>query len=155
MLKCLQCLIPDGRITKTGLSNLLRATDCKVWLYAQEDVSSLEELGIYEFSAKMQPFPTLEWCLSADGAPDYPYEKTWEEAKFEDILIIHTSGTTGKIAFFHSSYKSHMSDGIPKRDTYALSLRYAQTNIYQQWLLGLSDPNRHNVSHPLASGNVT
>ncbi|ROW06826.1 hypothetical protein VMCG_04095 [Cytospora schulzeri] len=101
-----KCLLPDGRITKAGLSSLLKATDCKVWLYAQDDTSSLEELGIPDSSAKMQPFPSLEWCLSADGTPDYPYEKTWEEAKYEDILIIHTSGTTGmpKPIFTNNGY---------------------------------------------------
>lgn len=94
--------MPDGRITKAGLSNLLKAADCKVWLYAQEDASSLEELGIPDTLAKMQPFPSLQWCLSAVGTPDYPYEKTWEEAKFDVSLIIHTSGTTGEI--FSSSH---------------------------------------------------
>ncbi|KUI53384.1 Fatty acid transporter protein [Cytospora mali] len=99
-------LVPDGRITKAGLSNLLKATDCKVWMYAQEDISSIEELGISESCLKRQPFPSLDWCLSADGTPDYPYEKTWEEAKFDEIIIIHTSGTTGmpKPIFTNNGY---------------------------------------------------
>lgn len=101
-----KCLLPDGRITKAGLSNLLKAADCKVWLYAQEDASSLEEHGIPDTLVKMQPFPPMQWCLSAEGTPDYPYEKTWEEAKFDVSLIIHTSGSTGmpKPIFTNNGY---------------------------------------------------
>lgn len=42
--------------------------------------------------------PSLEELLSGDEnnpPPDYPYEKSYEEAKDEPIFILHTSGSTG------------------------------------------------------------
>jgi acyl-coenzyme A synthetase/AMP-(fatty) acid ligase len=42
--------------------------------------------------------PSLDWMLNSEGQVRYPYEKTFEEAKNEVIVIIHTSGTTGKLS---------------------------------------------------------
>lgn len=42
--------------------------------------------------------PSLEELLNGkenDAPPDYPYEKSYEEAKDEPIFILHTSGSTG------------------------------------------------------------
>jgi len=87
-------LIPDGRITKEGLDDLVESTNCKVWLYAEDDAggplvkpkSGLETLAL----------PTLQWMLDDEGQKRYPYEKTYEETKWDETVIVHTSGTTGK-----------------------------------------------------------
>lgn len=53
----------------------------------------LEE-GPYTVTA----IPSLDELLSGsekDAPPDYPYEKSYEEAKDEPIFILHTSGSTG------------------------------------------------------------
>lgn len=88
-------LVCDGRITGEGLKGLLKTTECKFWLSA-DDRWTLKTAGIHDGLVAEQSFPSLEWCL-ADLAdvPDYPYNKTWEEAKDDEITIIHTSGTTG------------------------------------------------------------
>lgn len=39
--------------------------------------------------------PELEVLLEPDPVSHYPYEKTFEEAKHDPYLILHTSGTTG------------------------------------------------------------
>jgi thioester reductase-like protein/acyl-CoA synthetase (AMP-forming)/AMP-acid ligase II len=42
--------------------------------------------------------PSLQELLSGDernSPPDYPYEKSYEEAKDEPIFVLHTSGSTG------------------------------------------------------------
>ena len=86
---------------KDGLIALLAACNCKIWLYSEEAVFSpepeLEATGI-----QVKQFPSLGWCLSADNTPHYPYEKTFEEAKNDEIVILHTGGTTG-------TYKSPFS----------------------------------------------
>lgn len=87
-------LVCDGRITGQGLKNLLTATQAKAWLFA-DDRWTLEVASVHDFKTEQKAFPSLKWCLDADEAPHYAYNKTWEEAKDEEILIIHTSGTTG------------------------------------------------------------
>ncbi|KAM0814309.1 hypothetical protein AB5N19_00099 [Seiridium cardinale] len=87
-------LVPDGRLMNDGLGQLLRSVECVTWLYsaggAFSPESELEASGV-----RLQQFPSLEWCLAAGGTKQYPYEKTYEEAKNDEILIIHTGGTTG------------------------------------------------------------
>ncbi|RYO81435.1 hypothetical protein DL762_007107 [Monosporascus cannonballus] len=88
-------LLPDGRLTKGALHSLLKASDCKAWLFSEEEVISQAAFGLEETGVKLQAFPSMEWCLDAAGAPPYPYLKTYDDSKHDEILIIHTSGTTG------------------------------------------------------------
>jgi hypothetical protein len=76
------------------MKDLLEATDCKVWLYAIDDAGG--PLVGPESGLKICALPTLEWMLDSEEQPRYPYDKTFDEAKWDEILIIHTSGTTGK-----------------------------------------------------------
>ena len=39
--------------------------------------------------------PELEDLLSEELVPQYPYEKSFEEAKLDVYLVLHTSGSTG------------------------------------------------------------
>lgn len=93
-------MVCDGRITGEGLKSLLTATQAKAWLFA-DDRWTLKAASVHDAMTREESFPSLKWCLDADGALDYPYNKTWEEAKDDEILIIHTSGTTGEILESH------------------------------------------------------
>lgn len=84
---------------KDGLGALLEASNCKIWLYSEGGAFSPEaELAASE--VRVQQFQTLDWCLSAEGTERYPYDKTYEEAKNDEIIIIHTGGTTGTFNIF-------------------------------------------------------
>ncbi|KAL0930182.1 uncharacterized protein CTRU02_215002 [Colletotrichum truncatum] len=86
-------LIPDSYM-KDGLMGLLEATDCKIWLYSEGGAFS-PEAELVASGINVQKFHNLDWCISAEGTHDYQYDKTYEAAKDDEILIIHTSGTTG------------------------------------------------------------
>lgn len=47
----------------------------------------------------------------------YPYTKTWEEAKYDDVLIVHTSGSTGasKPTYYNHTHlnRSDMDSVLP------------------------------------------
>jgi hypothetical protein len=88
-------LVPDGRVTNEGLAGLIAVTNCKVWLSAEDDTAG--PLVGPESGLKLCSLPSLEWMLDNEGQERYPYEKTFEEAKWDEIVIIHTSGTTGKL----------------------------------------------------------
>jgi acyl-coenzyme A synthetase/AMP-(fatty) acid ligase len=88
-----QLLIPDGRVTADGLDGLLASTDCKVWVYAEDDSRG----PLIRESTQMRTcaLPSLEWILSDSEHKVYPYNKTYEQAAHDEIFIVHTSGTTG------------------------------------------------------------
>ncbi|KAJ4350267.1 uncharacterized protein N0V89_008888 [Didymosphaeria variabile] len=86
-------MVPDGRVTDDGLKTLLKATKAKIWISAEDDPT--DPPTSISTSLKQIALPSVEWCLDALSHKHYPYEKTWVEAKWDEILIIHTSGTTG------------------------------------------------------------
>jgi len=48
-----------------------------------------------DVSLQKQCIPLLQELLELEGISQYPYVKTYEEAKDDPILVMHTSGTTG------------------------------------------------------------
>ena len=83
----------DGRITNTGLNTLLGLANCTKWMFAEDDPKgSPTSLSP---SVICHAVPSIEWFLDAEDHKHYPYEKTWDESKWDEILVIHTSGTTG------------------------------------------------------------
>ena len=68
-----------------------------MWLHAEDDSGSLSiepKAGL-----KIYGLPSLQWMLDSEKQERYPYDKTYEEAKWDDFVIIHTSGTTGKLFY--------------------------------------------------------
>jgi long-subunit acyl-CoA synthetase (AMP-forming) len=77
------------------LKGLTQASDCKAWLSTEDskDGPLTKEIAYLPKFA----LPTLEWMLNSGTQVRYPYDKTFAEAKDDVIVIIHTSGTTGKL----------------------------------------------------------
>ncbi|TLD06517.1 uncharacterized protein PgNI_08285 [Pyricularia grisea] len=88
-------LTPDGRLSKGALHGLLAETECKTWLYTEDEVAEQTPLALEETGVRLQLFPSMEWVLDADDTPAYPYTKTYEANKHDEVVVIHTSGTTG------------------------------------------------------------
>lgn len=86
-------LVPDARITNEGIKRLLEETECKAWIYPQDDVNGPPKW--LDASVKQIALPSVGKCADAAGQERYPYEKSWDEGKWDEIIIIHTSGTTG------------------------------------------------------------
>jgi acyl-CoA synthetase (AMP-forming)/AMP-acid ligase II len=128
--------VPDGRVTKDGLKSLIEQTKCMTWIYAGDDARKLaNEVGV---GLQLCEMPALEWCLDSEGGKGYEYTKRFEEAKWDVILVIHTSGTTGK-AFFVTFTSMILSTS-----------RHTKTYLPYQWLLGLLQQLSHFVSQLLA-----
>ena len=41
------------------------------------------------------PLPSLDYFLEQTDVLNYPYEKTFEQARFDPLVVLHTSGSTG------------------------------------------------------------
>lgn len=86
--------------------SLLEQTDCHIFLSGLgvhvDDILAARPM-------KHVVIPDLEELLDQTKAPHYPYEKTFEEAKYDPYVVLHTSGTTGKAVRICSS--KHAYDG--------------------------------------------
>lgn len=92
---------------------MIKLSSCKVWLYAEDDAEG--PLVKSDSGLKMCALPTLQWMLDNEGQKRYPYEKTYEEAEWDETIIIHTSGTTGKYTTEdREDQLAHLVSGVPK-----------------------------------------
>lgn len=150
-------LVPDGRVTDEGLKTLLDDVKAKVWISAEDDPNG-PPVSLPK-SLKQIVLPTVDWCLTAHEHVNYPYEKTWDEAKWEEILIIHTSGTTGlpKPIYhtngWHACSRERELSKIhhPRGTVYDAWLdKTALSSCPPQWLAGMS----HYVTLPVYGNTV-
>ena len=74
--------------------SLLTATNCKVLFYSEELEEQAFALSKLVKDLTVIRIPSLQ-DMVAKNTEHYPYTKTWEEAKNDIVLIIHTSGSTG------------------------------------------------------------
>ncbi|KAL0261671.1 Histone transcription regulator 3 [Diplodia seriata] len=76
--------------------SILEATKCQRIFYAPPMGQVAKTLQSAAESRKTEiiQIASLDECLAAESNP-YPYEKTFEEAKWDPIVVLHTSGTTG------------------------------------------------------------
>jgi acyl-coenzyme A synthetase/AMP-(fatty) acid ligase len=150
-------MIPVRIVTDDGLNTLLNATKTRVWISAEDDLKGPP--ASLPPSLKKIALPSVEWCLDASGYEHYPYEKTWDEAKWDEILIIHTSGTTGlpKPIYhtngWHACYKERELSKIhfPRGTAYDAWIGKAVlSSCPPQWLAGLT----HYVDFPIYADTI-
>ena len=90
-------MVPSVRNSLSMNLALLRETNCDKIFYSQEVAKTVQELAQERPSIVAVPMPSLEELL--DSRPNhFPYEKDFDEAEDDPVLICHTSGSTGKFA---------------------------------------------------------
>jgi acyl-coenzyme A synthetase/AMP-(fatty) acid ligase len=103
-------LFPSPRNSAQAHYAVLKAAGCSKFLYATTTrtlVQGLQEGWAVEEGTNGELFtlavPEADHFLDDTPVPYYAYEKTFEEARRDPFLILHTSGTTGMGAFSISS----------------------------------------------------
>ncbi|KAG5994521.1 putative NRPS-like protein biosynthetic cluster [Claviceps pusilla] len=81
------------RNTTEGQRRLFRETNCKHVWYA-ESFSSAVQTWTQGQDISCWQVPLEEQWLHAETSP-FPYTKTYQEARFDPLVVLHTSGTTG------------------------------------------------------------
>ncbi|KAL9052717.1 MAG: hypothetical protein Q9162_005218 [Coniocarpon cinnabarinum] len=87
-----QILLPSPMATAKAQEHVLQRTNCTTYIHASTFEPSVDctALGVRELVA-----PEIDEWLSYNPADTFPYTKSWDEAKFDPWVVVHTSGTTG------------------------------------------------------------
>lgn len=89
-----QALFISPRNSQEGQLNLFEQTNCHiVWFEATYKDMVQSWLQERDMQALMT-FPVAAWFPEEQIEP-FPYNKTFEEAEWDPLLILHTSGSTG------------------------------------------------------------
>jgi len=89
----MQMLLSSHRNSVAGHANLIKRTDCGILLHTAGFPTS----GILEVH-RMESLcmPDLDYLLDDSvSCPEYPFTKTFDQAKHLPCMVIHTSGSTG------------------------------------------------------------
>lgn len=91
-------IFPSPTYAVVGLADLLNRVECETILMSSRDLDVVKRL-----SQNSQPsfredcfheIPSLADLLDEEY-PHYPYDKTFDKARSEPLVMVHTSGTTG------------------------------------------------------------
>ncbi|KAK1596905.1 thioester reductase domain-containing protein [Colletotrichum navitas] len=89
-----KALLTSPRNSFEGHMNLFEKTDCHVIFFdpSFEDVVQplLEERPMHAVEVT-----SADGWLSDDEVPHFPYDKTFDEAKYDPVVVLHSSGSTG------------------------------------------------------------
>ncbi|KAK7958648.1 thioester reductase domain-containing protein [Apiospora saccharicola] len=77
-----------------GHLNVLEKCECGVFLLASA-VSAQVQPILAERPMRAFTVPELEWFLEESLVEPYPYTKTFEEARHDPCVVLHTTGSTG------------------------------------------------------------
>ncbi|TVY28697.1 Non-canonical non-ribosomal peptide synthetase [Lachnellula hyalina] len=112
-------LLPSPRNSVENAVAVLESTKCNVIFYSAEMASKVKTLKEARPNIRTIEIPAME-VLTSTPAKAYPYTKTWEEAKNDRVLIMHTSGSTGtpKPIYMNNDYiaildAAHIIPAVP------------------------------------------
>lgn len=86
-------IFPSPTYAVVGLMNLLDRVECKVILMSSKNLDVVSRLP-KDSPRSFHEIPSLASLLHEEY-PHYPFDKTFENAKWEPLVVVHTSGTTG------------------------------------------------------------
>ena len=71
----------------------MKLVDCKTMLVPEDRLSVIDNI-LDEYKMRMLQIPKLDELLG-HAHPDFPFNKTFRDARNEPLVVLHTSGTTG------------------------------------------------------------
>ncbi|TGO16657.1 hypothetical protein BTUL_0025g00110 [Botrytis tulipae] len=99
----------EGHIT------LLESLKCKILLVPEKLLAITQSL-LSKRQMRTLRIQNLQHLLSESSVTSYPYTKTFEQAKHEPFVVLHTSGSTGTqkpIILIHDTISQHDTFLIP------------------------------------------
>ncbi len=68
--------------------------DCDFWILPTQRIGHVDQV-LERRTMKVVPSPEVLEFLDEEPVPIYPYSKTFDEARQDPFVILHTSGSTG------------------------------------------------------------
>ena len=79
-------------------SSLLEQTKCTKFLYTKEMSQKVHELQSEKNDLQIQAVGSLDEMIQNYGKR-YPYEASFAKNRWNPVLILHSSGSTGEISY--------------------------------------------------------
>ena len=76
-------------------ASLMEQTQCKKFLYAIEISSKVQSLQAAVSDLQTWTVESLDDMLQGESE-QYAYKATYEQARWDPVLVLHSSGSTGK-----------------------------------------------------------
>jgi acyl-CoA synthetase (AMP-forming)/AMP-acid ligase II len=127
-LIALQVLLPSLRNSAWMNASLIEQTNCSHLLYAAEVEAMATPLLESQPTLQIHPVKPLD-DLIRPKTTHYPYEKSYEDAKWDPVLILHSSGSTGAP---RPIQMSHATFAVADNDRY---LPVIPGRVNQNWSL--------------------
>ena len=125
-------MLNSVRNSESGNLSLLEEMHCDKFFCTSEFVSQISKMKKHRPDLAVITVPLFEEII-ASPVEHFPFEKTWETAQDEPILVCHTSGSTGTIPPSNSSSSSavlfltSLFSGNPK----PIPLTHAYYGLYE------------------------
>lgn len=94
-----QVLLPSPRNPPATNVSLMQQTDCTKILYTAEVRPIIELLRTARKDIAGFEIPTFEGMRESRPEP-YPFTKSFADARDDPIVVLHSSGSTGKFILF-------------------------------------------------------
>lgn len=91
--------------------SLLKQTDCTHFFYAPEMKPKAVELRKQMTNLAVEPLAPFDDWLARYTQP-YLYDKGFEDSKWDPIVVLHSSGSTGKDALLTPHPISSITDSL-------------------------------------------
>ncbi|KUI54166.1 Carboxylic acid reductase [Cytospora mali] len=89
-----KALFISPRNSKEGQINLFKTTDCNILAFASSHKDTIKP-WIAEHSMQTFEVSPLDSWFPDTEVPHFTYTKTFEDAEWDPLLVLHTSGSTG------------------------------------------------------------
>lgn len=89
-----KALFISPRNSKDGQLNLFQMTDCNILAFASSQKETIQP-WLKERNMEAVEVSDLEAWFPEAEVPHFPYTKTFDEAEWEPLMVLHTSGSTG------------------------------------------------------------
>ncbi|KAI1413959.1 acetyl-CoA synthetase-like protein [Hypoxylon sp. FL1857] len=87
-------LFISPRNSQEGQINLFNKTDCRILAFAKQQRALIQPWSRERDMKTIEVDPVEMWFPEQE-VDHFPYEKTFEKAEWEPMMVLHTSGSTG------------------------------------------------------------
>ena len=141
-------LFTSPRYSSLAQINLMNLVGCKTLLVPEERLPIID-LVLNESEMRTLQTPKLKELLQHTH-PEYPFNKNFQDAQNEPLVVLHTSGTTGLPKPIIWTHAWAASFGEQRQLTPPPGFELSDAMLLRTRILSLMPPFHVNLSFPLS-----